>query len=96
MTTTDPEYVFVKGDGWVPAGKPKNTLRVQMKDHLVDIELRKPELGERFMYSTFILHGETLEKWGRWAENEKYDQMMIRHNDSLLWKGATYCVFTKV
>lgn len=82
---------FQKGEGWVIT--PQNLARTQ-NGQLWSLELRRPKIGEVFLYSSGRLI--TVEDWQNFVENQ-HRYLGNKYEESVYIPGdAIVCVFTPV
>lgn len=86
---TEPNYVFVKGEGWVPVSYESHTI-VNRTGQTVRYELREPKEGEIFMHCNDPWNAK---RWGEWvyqsshvfknSESHRYPRKEIKPGSSL-------------
>lgn len=101
---TEPILTYKRGEGWVYTNYPT----IQLKDTLVRVETRQPELGERFTYLYkpdkywFEENGDgaikldiLAEEYGRCnlADTEKFDQNNAKYFEDFPNNNRHFYVF---
>lgn len=74
--TTETNYIFVKGDGWIPEPQRMITMKCGKR---VKLEFRRPEIGEMYDYTDlsstryFVDNQPLWETWIRGFQESDFD-----------------------